>query len=257
MQRIRLEVCISSLADAVAAVAGGADRLELNSALELGGLTPALSLIPLIHGVVSSDSYVPLGVMLRPRPGGFCYDRHYLTQLFADLSQAQDQGADFVVIGLLTADGLIDERAIEKVVSRSELPVVFSRAFDLVPDPLHGLTQLINLGINRVMTSGQEANAIRGQALIKQLIAAADDQIEILPAGGIKPDNVQSLIAATGATQVHASLRKTKTDSSNQHRPQIHFGVSTLDESTYRETDPEQVQEMRQLLDAINHEGSA
>jgi copper homeostasis protein len=215
--RVTVEICIASVDDAVAAAGGGADRVELNAALEVGGLTPSLGTLLEVRSAVS----LPVIAMARPRPGGFCYSGAEFRTLRRDVDVALDHGADGVAFGLLTPDGRVDVRQCRQVVEQvGSRPggrfqgAVFHRAFDFTPDPLEALDTLIDLGIQRVMTSGQRRTAVEGADLIAALVRRAAGRIEILPAGGIRPGNAAALLARTGCDQLHASLRERRADES-------------------------------------------
>jgi len=208
---ILLEVAIATLADARTAHAAGADRLELNAALDVGGLTPSLGTLALIHESVP----LPVIAMLRPRPGGFVYsDAEFLTmQRDADLLLAG--GAMGVAMGFLGGDRTVDidrTRALVRQIGPSH-QAVFHRAFDLTRDPFAALDSLIDCGVTRILTSGQQPTALAGAGLIRRLIDHAAGRIEILPGAGVTPDNAVELIAQTAATQVHGSFSEILEDS--------------------------------------------
>lgn len=245
-RRVLLEVAIATAEDALAARDNGADRVELNAALALGGLTPSLGLVEETYEVG-----VEVIAMARPRPGGFCYTAAEFRVLLRDVELMVKAGADGVAFGVLTADGRVDRKRCAEVEERIWPKVaVFHRAFDVTPDPIEALEELIELGVKRVMTSGQEATAIQGASLIARLIEQAKGRIEILPAAGIKPSHVLELVERTGCDQVHGSLRTTLVDRSTMARPSVHFGGATP-EDRYEATAPEVVREMRALLDAV------
>jgi copper homeostasis protein len=209
MARVLLEVCIASAEDADLAASGGADRLELNSALALGGLTPSLG--PLAE--VKARVKLPVMVMIRPRPSGFCYSSADFRVMQRDLAIALEHGADGVDFGVLNEDGSVDvERCRLLVRQATGVPCVFHRAFDVTPNPLTALEQLIDLGFRRVMSSGQEESAFNGAVLLCRLREQAAGRIEFLPAGGINRFNVAEVLARTGCNQVHASLRGRQVD---------------------------------------------
>lgn len=235
-----LEVCVASLADALSAAEGGAGRVELNSALELGGLTPSAGLL---LEVVEALSATPATViaMVRPRPGGFCYHKSDLRVMQRDIALALKLGADGVALGVLTDQGRVDaERCAELIapVLEQGRQVVFHRAFDLTPVPTEALDTLIDLGFHRVLTSGQASSAFAGAETIAALRAHAAGRIELLPGGGVRPDNVAQLMRHTGCAQLHGSMRTARQDRSNRHRPDLRFGVANLPpESQYGTTD--------------------
>jgi copper homeostasis protein len=218
---VLLEVAIASVADALAAQQGGADRLELNVALALGGLTPSLGTLLEVKAAVS----LPVLVLVRPRPGGFAYAEAEFKVMQRDVDLALQHGADGIVFGILTSDGAVDlhrcRRLVQQVADRA---AVFHRAFDVTPDPCAALEQLIDLGFRRVMTSGQEESAYHGAPRIAELIDRAAGRIEVLPAGGITRFTIADVLARTGCDQVHASLRSRREDPSVAARPQVCFG---------------------------------
>jgi copper homeostasis protein len=249
--RYVLEVCTASVADCSAAAAGGADRIELNTALDLGGLTPSLGLLVEARRAVS----VPLIAMMRPRPGGFCYDAPAFATLQRDVDLALSHGADGIAFGFLLADGTLDVDRCRRVVRQAErarAEVVFHRAFDVVPDPERTLDALIDLGVTRILTSGQAPSAPEGARRIARWIERAAGRIEILPAGGIRADTVGTLLAETGCTQVHAGLTMRRPDPSTQARPHLRFGGTGAAEDGYTATNPDAVAALRAHLDAAS-----
>jgi copper homeostasis protein len=216
-----VEICCGSLEDALEAERGGADRVELCSALFLGGLTPSLGTIM----EAKARLKIPIMVMIRPRGGGFCYTKSEMAVMERDAVLAAEQGAEGMVFGILNADGGIDEercKRLRKLIGDRQ--AVFHRAFDVTPDPFRSLDQLVALGFTRVLTSGQEDTVPEGAQLIKRLIEYAGDRIEILPGGGIKPLNLRQVVESTGCKQVHLTAFKTQSDASVRGRPFVTFG---------------------------------
>ncbi len=198
--KVELEVSVGSVADVEAAVAAGADRLELCSAPELGGLTPSVGLF---EGAIGA-SRVPVLVMLRPRAGGFCYDRHEFAAMLADAGRVLDLGASGVVFGVLDKRGRIDVSRSREIIERAGgAESVFHRAFDFISDQRAALDQLIEAGCSRVLTSGGKQTAKEGAGAIRDLILHANGRIEVLPAGQVRAENVVDLVRDTGCTQLH------------------------------------------------------
>jgi copper homeostasis protein len=221
-QPILLEIAAASVEDALAAQSGGAARIELNTALSLGGLTPSLGLLLEVKATVTP----PVIAMVRPRPGGFAYSAAEFRVLRRDLDLMLHTGVNGIAAGILTETGEIDMARMREVVrTAGTVPVVMHRGFDLVPEPFAALEQLIDLGVTRVMTSGQEETAFNGAARIAELIRRANGRIEILPAGGINRFNVADVIARTGCNQIHCGLRTKRVDPSANRRPNISFCV--------------------------------
>jgi copper homeostasis protein len=202
MPRPLLEICAGSVEDCLVAEANGADRLELNAALSLGGLTPSLGML----WAARPATKLPLIVMIRPRPGGCVYSDSEFHAMLHDAPLAVANGADGVAFGILKENGAID---VERCRSLLELirpaEAVFHRAFDWTAEPLESLETLIELGFNRVLTSGQAATAVEGCDRLAELVRAAHGRIVILPGGGIRAANVGDILTRTGAREIHAS----------------------------------------------------
>ncbi len=245
-QRTTLEICTASAEDCVTAEHGGADRLELNCALMLGGLTPSLGCLREALATVR----IPIIAMIRPRAGGFCYSATEFKVMQRDLEPALAAGAAGIAFGILNADGTIDRDLCCQIVALcAGRQVVFHRAFDVVPDPLAALEQLVDLGVTRVMTSGQEASAYNGAVRIAEFIRHAAGRIEILPAGGINRFTVADVVSRTGCNQVHASLSTSRKDQSVLARPQVSFGGTLKPpEDEFTVTDSGGVAGLRRML---------
>lgn len=240
---VLLEIAITSTADARAA--GGAGRLELNAALALGGLTPSLGVLRQVRAAVT----VPLVTMIRPRAAGFAYSADELAVMADDIETAFAHGTDEVALGCLRPDGRIDGEALGRFMELARGRVVCHRAFDLTPDPLAALDELMRLGVRRVMTSGQQPSALAGAALIRDLIRQAAGRIEVLPAGGINRTTARELIDHTCCTQLHAGLRGWQIDPSNAARPGLGFRAAhPPTEGQYEATDAAAVAELLGLL---------
>lgn len=244
-----LEVCTASVEDCVTAAAYGADRIELNAALELGGLTPSTA----VQREVRRRVEIPLLVMIRPRAGGFSYSSIEFDVMLRDAEWALTEGADGLVFGFLHPSGQVDAARTRSLVRLcGSRQAVFHRAFDLTPRPVETLERLIDCGVTRILTSGRQPTAAEGADLIAGLIIQATGRIEILPGSGIRPDNVADLVARTGAKQVHASLTRITMDPSGWANPAVHFGApGTENDAGYRETSPEAVVAMRAVLDQL------
>lgn len=245
-RKVLLEVCIASVDDAIAAESAGADRLELNSALMMGGLTPSIATLAELKRLVK----LPVMVMIRPRAGGFCYSDADFQVMLRDIDFALEQGAAGIVFGILRADSEIDMPRCAELIKRiGPVQSVFHRAFDVTPNAHRSLSQLIELGIKRVMTSGQQECAPSGAGLIAELIKRSAGRIEILPAGGINRTNIMALLEQSGSDQIHASLRGPRHDASTATRPNIKFGNPRMPaEQGFEATDPIAVKEMVALL---------
>ncbi|CAB3375756.1 Hypothetical predicted protein [Cloeon dipterum] len=190
-----MEVCVESVASAVAAAQGGAARLELCSALSEGGLTPSVGLLKVVKELVS----IPVFVMLRPRAGNFTYTPEEVRSIQIDADALMQAGADGVVFGALTTDGAVDEEACSKVISvlPAGTPITFHRAFDWAKEPLVALEDVIKLKFHRILTSGQAATAKEGVDCLQKLINQAEGRIIIMPGCGIDSQNLQFILEKT------------------------------------------------------------
>ena len=224
-EKILFEVCCGCTEDAVQAERGGADRIELNSALFLGGLTPSIGALEAVKAQVK----IPVMCMVRPREGGFCYTAFDYDTVCRDALALVRAGADGVVFGFLNDDGTVDAARCADFLGRvraenPEVETVFHRAIDVVPDVFAALDTLTALGVTRVLTSGQRASAPQGAETIRKMLAHAAGRIDILPGGGVNAGNVRGFIAETGVKSVHASARSLRRDTSVCGNPEIFFG---------------------------------
>ena len=217
---VLIEVCCGSVDDALEAQAGGADRVELNSSLFFGGLTPSIGAVIEAKRLLR----IPVMVMIRPRGGGFCYSETELSVMERDIEQAAAHGADGIALGVLTAGGALDTRANTRLLARAgRLPVVFHRAFDVMSDPEEGLEKLIGLGFTRILTTGRRAQIEDGADYVKRLLERARDRIQILP-GGMSPRNAARLVPRIGCSQIHIASFTRRTDPSSRGNPEVYFG---------------------------------
>ncbi|MCX6923854.1 MAG: copper homeostasis protein CutC [Verrucomicrobia bacterium] len=243
---MRIEICVDSAAGAIAAQRGGADRVELCDNLMEGGTTPSAGCIRLAR----KHLQIGVQVIIRPRGGDFLYDATEIEVMREDIRVAKEAGADGVVIGCLTASGDIDQDLTRGLVTLARpMNVTFHRAFDMCRDPRQGLEELIGLGLDRVLTSGQEASCLEGLELIAALQQQARGRIIILPGGGITPRNVNKIVAGTGVSEVHLSARSA-VESKMKHRNSHCFMGGTLrpPEFSWKTTDEASV---RMVVNAV------
>jgi copper homeostasis protein len=194
------EICVDSIAGVRAAKAAGARRVELCADLLEGGITPSRGMIRQARTIEG----LGLHVIIRPRGGDFLFDDDEFAIQRADIEAAKAERADGVVIGLLTAEGEIDEKRTRALIELARpLSVTFHRAFDVAADPFRALETLIELGVDRVLTSGQEATALEGLPLIVELIKRAGDRIVIMPGGGITARNVERIVTQARPSELH------------------------------------------------------
>ena len=192
MKRDLFEVCAGSVQDCINAQLGGADRVELNSALHLGGLTPSLAMLKLVKEKTS----LKVVCMDRPRAAGFCYDDVEIETMFEDAKILLENGADGISFGFLNSDATINVTETKKMVElihQYQKEAVFHRAFDCVDDPMHAVKQLIDCGVDRILTSGLQPTAMQGASVLEKLQSEFGDQIELLAGSGINANNIRAL----------------------------------------------------------------
>ncbi|XP_063977678.1 copper homeostasis protein cutC homolog [Diachasmimorpha longicaudata] len=211
-----MEICIDSLQSAHNAIRGGATRLEICSSLSEGGLTPTPGLL---HVIKSCSSQIPLYCMIRIKPGNFVYTREEMDAMIFDLKILSEHGADGFVFGALTENYQIHKNFCREIIS-SAAPkrVTFHRAFDEVRDPLEALEDVISLGFERILTSGQRNTAVEGLNLIKKIVEIAGDRIVVMPGSGINPGNISEIKRISDAKEFHASakIKITETETVNK-----------------------------------------
>jgi copper homeostasis protein len=194
------EICAVNLQSAIAAQAAGANRIELCSALDVGGLTPSIGLLRAAVKAI----HIPVYVLIRPREGDFCYTPAEVDLMAEDIRFCRENGARGVVIGALDRKGRLDVEVLEHLCSAAQgLDVTCHRAFDMTPDAFESLDTLIGLGINRVLSSGQAPDAYEGRHRLAAMVRHAAARISIMPGSGIHADNIQAIAAETGAQEFH------------------------------------------------------
>lgn len=206
-----IEVCCGSYQDCIAAYKGKATRVELNSALSVGGLTPSLASLRR----VKKETNLQVICMVRPRAAGFCYEKEDVEIMFEEAKILLENGADGIAFGFLNMDGTIQKEQTKKMVEMIHAyhgQTVFHRAFDVTPDPIQAVETLIECGVDRILTSGQQSKAMQGIELIKLLQQKYGKQIQILPGSGMNAENAKRMMDYTGVYQVHSSCKNYKID---------------------------------------------
>lgn len=234
------EICCGSAADAIAAWKGGARRVELNSDLFHGGLTPTLGALRVVRREAPG---LRVMCMVRPREGGFCYTDTEYAVMREDARAFLENGADGIVFGFLHEDGTVDEgrtREMRALIGARE--AVFHRAIDVTPDWKAALDTLIDIGVTRVLTSGQRPTVPEGAETLRAMIARAAGRIEILPGGGVTPENAAWCREHIGTDSLHAALHRTAWDRSTAGNPSIYFGGAVFPpEDRYLLSDAEDI----------------
>ena len=243
--RILLEAVCCSALDCEEADAAGADRIELCSAIELGGLTPSLGLV----AEARRRTRLPIVCMIRPRAGAFCYGEADFAAMRRDVAMARAQGASGVVFGVLTADGAIDGARMRQLVEDAgPLEAVCHRAFDVSADAVRALEALVACGIRRVLTSGQARSAQEGSARITELVEQAAGRVAVLAGGGIRSSTVAEVVLATGVREVHAGPFRPLDDDSGRANPALSFGPRG---GGYGVADRQALRAIREQLDGL------
>lgn len=204
MRHALLEVCVDTIAGALAAVRGGAGRIELCASLSEGGLTPSSGLMR-----AAAALPVPCYAMIRPRSGLFHFSEIETEIMLADIAAARQAGLAGVVLGAQAADGGLDLALLRHLLAAAQgMGATLHRVIDVTPDPLLALAQAKDLGFERVLTSGGQPRAGDGLPLIARMVEQAGSRLSVMPGSGVTVDNVAHVLAATGAHEVHASCRQ-------------------------------------------------
>jgi len=218
---MQLEICVDSVESAAAAERGGAQRVELCSDLLEGGITPSAGLISRVRRRIAIEIFV----MIRPRGGDFAYTEDEFSVMRDDIAQAQNLGADGIVLGVLNQHARVDlDRTRELVDLARPLPVTFHRAIDMTADPQDALDDVISTGAARVLTSGGAPSVLQGLARLSGMVQAAGERIAVMPGGGISIETLPRVAEATGASEFHASLRTALASPVDFHKRGLHMG---------------------------------
>ncbi len=246
MERI-VEVCCGSYEDCVAAYKGGAKRVELNSALSVGGLTPTLATLKR----VKKDTDLKVICMDRPRAAGFSYSFSEFETMMDEAEILLENGADGIAFGFLNDDGSVCMPYVEKMVDLIHSygkEAVFHRAFDVTPDPYLAMEILSDLGVDRVLTSGQRSKAMEGMDLIKQLQSEFGEKIEILAGSGMNASNAVEMMETTGIHQVHSSCKNYQTDPTTSSEYVTYSYLSEPHTNDYDVVDEELVKKLVEVV---------
>ncbi len=241
MKKGKIEVCTNSVASCVEAQKGGAMRVELCAGIPEGGTTPSQGTIAITRELIE----IPIHVIIRPRAGDFLYSPEEIRVMERDIAVAKDCGANGVVIGCLTPKGEIDCKLTEQLVKCANgLSVTFHRAFDMCVDPMKALEELINLGCNRILTSGQMPTAEAGIPLLRKLVEKSAGRIIILPGCGINENNIWKIAKETGAEEFHLSAREAIPSGMTYRNPKVSMGGTVqVDEYAEPRTSAKRVQQ--------------
>ncbi len=244
------EVVVYNIDSALRAQEGGADRLELCGNPGEGGTTPSYGMIEQVRQNISIDVYV----MLRPRGGDFCYSNYEFHIMKRDLAQCQRLSVDGVVFGILKEDGTVDkERCTELIRMARPLKVTCHRAFDMTADPYQALEDCIEVGFDRILTSGQQPKALAGVELIAEVVKRADGRIAVMPGSGVNEKTVVDIVKKTSAREIHFSATVFKESVMRyRHSDIAAMGDEAGMEFKNRTVDPGRVRLIRSLAEGAN-----
>ncbi|MFQ6807668.1 MAG: copper homeostasis protein CutC [Blautia sp.] len=243
-----LECCVDSVESAIAAKKGGADRIELCSALVIGGLSPAQALYWKIREQVD----LPIRVLLRPRFGDFCYTDFEHEIIKEEIRSFRKLGADGIVIGTMKPDGTLNVEQMKELIEEAKgMSVTLHRAFDMCKNPFMALEEARKLGINTILTSGQKNTCIDGVELLKELVEKAQGETEILVGGGVDASVLPVLAEKTKAKAYHMSGKISMESEMRYRKQDVSMGIASVSEYEIWRTSEKRVREARKILDEL------
>ena len=243
-----LECCVDSVESALAAQKGGANRVELCSALVIGGLSPSVALFEKVKEVLN----IKIHVLLRPRFGDFCYTDFEHEIIKEEIRKFRELGADGIVIGTLKPDGSLNIEQMKELVSEAgNMSITLHRAFDMCKDPMKTLNEVKELGIHTILTSGQKNSCINGTNLLGKLVQEAGENVDILIGGGVDASVINELYEKTGATSYHMSGKVTLDSQMEYRKEDVSMGVASMSEYEIWRTSAERVASAKEVLDKI------
>jgi copper homeostasis protein len=242
-----IEIVVYNIESALKAQEGGADRIELCDNPGEGGTTPSFGTIESVRQNVNLDVFV----MIRPRGGDFHYSNYEFHCMKRDIDQCQKLSADGVVFGILNADGTLDKKRCKELIDRARpMKVTCHRAFDMTSDPFQTLEDCIEVGFDRILTSGHQTVASKGTTLIAELVKKANGRIAIMPGSGVNEEAVEKIVSETNVNEIHFSATAFRESAMQYRNPAIAaMGSEEGSEFKYRTVDPERVRVMRKLAE--------
>lgn len=245
-----VEIVVYNIDSAMKAEAGGADRIELCENPGEGGTTPSYGTIELVRQNVTLDVFV----MIRPRGGDFHYSSYEFHAMKRDISMCQKLSVDGIVLGILNPDGTLDKKRCKELIDKARpLKVTCHRAFDMTRDPFEALEDCIEVGFDRILTAGQQAQALKGASLIGELIQKANGRIAIMPGSGVNENTVEEIVSTSGAKEIHFSATAFRESAMMFRNAQIAgMGSDEGSEFRLRTVDPERVRKIRGLAESVS-----
>ncbi len=248
MKNYILECCVDSVESAMEAEKGGANRLELCSALVIGGLSPSKALFEQIR----KNTSIKIHVLLRPRFGDFCYTEYEHQIIKEEIRMFKRLGADGVVIGTLRPDGTLNMEQMEELVDEAKgMSITLHRAFDMSKDPMQTLAQAKELRIHTILTSGQKNACINGTELLRKLVIEAKDTVDILIGGGVDGTVIRELYEKTGASSYHMSGKITLDSQMKYRKEDVSMGVASMSEYEIWRTSADRVRMAKEVLENL------
>lgn len=239
---ITLEICVDDVEGLDRAIAGGADRIELCSALAVGGLTPSAGLM-----AAAAQRAVPAYVMIRPRAGSFVFSPAEVDQMLVEIDYVRSAGLAGVVLGASDTDGHLDAQVLERLVRRADgLGLTLHRAFDLVPDFAQAVNLAVSLGFERILTSGGAGTAIAGLDALKQIVSHAGQRIAIMPGSGVTATNAAEIVTRLGICEIHAS------GSTQRMADDLRLAELGFMPATFKTTDTQAVAALKVILSELS-----
>jgi copper homeostasis protein len=247
MAGITMEVCCYNLESALNAQAAGADRVELCADRHQGGTTPSYGMLE----VVRKHLQLPVFSMIRPRGGDFHYSNQEIEVMMHDIQMSKELAIDGVVMGVLQKDGQVNVPVMKELIDIARpLQVTFHRAFDLTPEPKKSLDDILSLGVDRILTSGQHSSVLEGIEIVKLLVEWSQGRLSVMPGAGINEDNLLQILKQTGAKEFHVSASGTRPSQMEFHKEQVLMG-NDESEYTIEVSDEKKIRKFRKIADQL------
>lgn len=248
MKNFILEACVDSVESALAAKAGGADRLELCGNIIIGGTTPS----PCLFQEIRAAADICTHILIRPRFGDFCYTDLEYRVMLREVRSFRRLGADGVVIGILEPDGTLDGKRMKGLMEEAEgMSVTLHRAFDVCRDPFEAMEQAKELGIRTILTSGQKNHCRDGRELIRELVKREDGKITIMAGSGVDAGTIRELQPYTGVRAFHMSGKRDMESRMEYRKEGVNMGISSVSEFEIVRTDEEKIRQAREALERL------
>jgi len=244
------EIVVYNIDSALKAQQGGADRIELCDNPGEGGTTPSYGTIETVRKNLNIDVFV----MVRPRGGDFCYSNDEFYAMKQDIDECKKLSVDGVVLGIVSPDGTIDKKRCKELIDRARpLKVTCHRAFDMTRDAFQALEDCIEVGFDRILTSGRKVKAVDGVELLADLIKKSNGRIAIMPGSGVNEDTVEKIVSITKTKEIHFSATTFRESEMKYRNEDISsMGDDSGSEFKLRTVDPERVKKMRMLAERIS-----